>query len=46
MYISGVMKLIVMVCSVQIEHPLGPCEWNPLLFSLIDKFGVNWCIYV
>ena len=32
--------------GAKIEHPLGPCEWNPLLFSLIDKFGINWCVYV
>ena len=32
--------------GAKIEHPPGPCEWNPLLFSLIDKFDVNWCVYV
>ena len=24
----------------------GECPWSPCLFGLIDKFGVNWCIYV
>lgn len=25
--------------------PLGPCEWSSLMVCLIDKFGVNWCIF-
>ena len=32
--------------GAKIEHPLGEPCWNPLLFSLIDKFGVNWCVYI
>jgi len=24
----------------------GECPWSPCLFGLIDKFGVNWCIFV
>ena len=24
----------------------GECPWSPCLFGLIDKYGVNWCIYV
>jgi len=28
------------------DCPLGPCEWSPLMASLIDKFGVRWCIFV
>ena len=44
---EAVRKAYDVLCDgAKIEHPLGPCEWNPLLFSLIDKFGVNWCIYV
>lgn len=27
-----------------IELPLGPCEWTPLIFCLVDKFGVNWLL--
>jgi PhnB protein len=29
-----------------IDFPLGPCEWSPLMASLIDQFGVFWCIFV
>ena len=24
----------------------GECPWSPCLFGLIDRFGVNWCIFV
>ena len=24
----------------------GECPWSPCLFGVIDKFDVNWCIYV
>ena len=24
----------------------GECPWSSCLFGLIDKFGVNWCIFV
>ena len=26
--------------------PLGPCDYSPIQFTLIDKFGVNWCVFV
>lgn len=26
--------------------PIGPCDYSPCQFSLIDKFGVNWCLFV
>jgi len=29
-----------------IDYPPGPCDWSPLLVGLIDKYGVNWCIFV
>jgi PhnB protein len=32
--------------GAKIQHQLGEPCWNPLLFSLIDKFGVNWCVYL
>jgi len=28
-----------------IQYPLSPCEWSPLMVGLIDKYGVNWCIF-
>ena len=24
----------------------GECPWSPCLFGVIDKFGVNWCVFV
>jgi len=32
--------------GAEIHYPLNPCEWSPLMFGLIDRFGVNWCIFV
>ena len=29
-----------------ISFPLGECFFSPLMFGLIDKFGVNWCLFV
>ena len=34
---------------MQLTAPItgpGECPWSPCLFSLIDKFGVNWCVFV
>ena len=25
--------------------PLGPVSFSPYMFSLIDKFGVSWCVF-
>lgn len=36
----------VLKVGAQIDFPLGPCEWSPCLFCLIDKFGVNWSLFV
>jgi PhnB protein len=30
----------------QILHPIGPCFFSPCMAGFIDKFGVNWCLYV
>jgi PhnB protein len=32
--------------GAKILCPLRQCEWSPLMVSLIDKFGVHWCIFV
>jgi len=32
--------------GAEIISPLGPCVYSPLEADLIDKFGVNWCIFV
>ena len=29
----------------KIDYPLGPCSYSPHMASLIDKFGVFWCIF-
>jgi PhnB protein len=32
--------------GARIELPIGSCEWSPCIFGLIDKFGVNWLLFV
>lgn len=32
--------------GAEINVPLGECFFSPLMFGLIDKFGVNWCVFV
>lgn len=29
-----------------IDAPVGPCDYSPCMFSLVDKFGVFWCLFV
>ena len=29
-----------------IHVPIGPCDYSPCMFSLVDKFGVFWCLFV
>jgi len=31
--------------SAVISQPLGSCEWSHCIFSLVDKFGVNWLLF-
>jgi len=26
--------------------PPDSCDWSPYVFGVVDKFGVNWCIYI
>ena len=28
------------------HNSLGECLFSPLMFGLIDKFGVNWCVFI
>jgi len=28
-----------------IHYPLAPCDWSSLMFGLVDKHGVNWCVF-
>lgn len=32
--------------DAKILFPLGPCFFSPCMFGLIDKFGVNWCLFI
>ena len=32
--------------GAEIQEPIGPCDYSPLQFVLVDRFGVNWCIFV
>jgi len=32
--------------GAEITFPLGECMFSPLMFGLIDRFGVNWCVFV
>jgi len=29
-----------------IDFPLGKCDFSPLMTSLVDKFGIFWCIFI
>jgi PhnB protein len=31
--------------AIKIEAPLGPCIFSPHMASLVDKYGVYWCIF-
>ena len=31
--------------GAEIHYPISPCDWSPLMVGLIDKYGVNWCIF-
>jgi len=24
---------------------LGPCDWGSLIFTMVDKYGVYWCVF-
>lgn len=32
--------------GAEIHTPIGPCDFSPCMFGLIDKFGINWCLFV
>ena len=32
--------------GAQIHTPLGEMFFSPLMFGLIDKFKVNWCVFI
>ena len=32
--------------GAELRAPLGPNDYSPFHFCLIDRFGVNWCVFV
>ncbi len=32
--------------SAVIICPPGPCPFCPLMFDLVDRYGVRWCVFV
>jgi PhnB protein len=32
--------------GAEVRAPLGPNDYSPFHFCLIDRFGVNWCVFV
>ena len=40
-----ILKVDCLTLTAPITAP-GECPWSPCLFGLIDKFGINWCVYV
>ena len=32
--------------GADVHFPLGFTEWSSLVFGLVDRFGVNWCLFV
>lgn len=31
--------------ALKIDAPLGPCSYSPHMASLIDRYGVFWCVF-
>lgn len=31
--------------DAKILTPIGPCSYSKCMFSLIDIYGVNWCLF-
>jgi PhnB protein len=36
----------VLEAGARIVCPLGPCPFSPCMVCFIDRFGVNWCLFV
>jgi len=32
--------------GAKIDYPLGPCFFSSCMFGIVDKFGVDWCLFV
>ena len=36
---------VLKIDARHIDYPLGECIYSPHMASLIDKYGVNWCLF-
>ena len=36
----------VLTEGAEVRFPLGPCDYSPLMFDLVDRFGVRWCLFI
>lgn len=32
--------------GAQILNPLGKCSFSKCMFALVDKYGINWCLFI
>lgn len=32
--------------GARIDVPIGPCDYSECMVSLVDRFGVRWCLFV
>jgi len=32
--------------GANVHTPLGECFFSPLMFGLVDKYGVDWCVFI
>ncbi len=32
--------------GADIAYPLGECFYSKCMFGLVDRFGVNWCMFI
>lgn len=36
----------VLAEGAAVDWALGPCDYSPLMVSLIDRFGIYWCLFI
>ena len=32
--------------GAKILYPIGECFFSKCMFGLVDKFGINWCLFI
>lgn len=35
----------ILKVNAEILIPLGPCFYSELMVSLVDQYGINWCLF-